>query len=116
MSRKDGILHLVVYARVWDEIKAGRKPVEYRDLRWFPRLTAGAYKMVRFQRGFHKVDGKVPTMLFWIDRFDQGPVDPRWTCGVLTTPPDWPYVRIWLGDPILPFRSLAALARGGFLW
>lgn len=31
------------------------------------------------------------------------------------TPPTTPFVRIWLGDPILPARSLAAIAKGGLL-
>lgn len=101
MSRADGILHLVLNAIPWDEIAAGRKPVEYRDIgRWDKRVNSGDYRFVRLQRGFHKdkVTGKVPTMLFRIDRIDIGPADPCWTYGIVPT--DEEFVRIWLGERI----------------
>lgn len=96
MSRADGILHLVLNAHPWDEIKAGRKPVEYRSLRWRERIAEGGYTKVRLQRGFHKVDGKVPTLLFRIDHIDIGPADSRWVYGIVPTGED--LVRIWLGE------------------
>lgn len=94
MSRADGILHLVLNALPWDEIAAGRKPVEYRGMHWQGRISSGGYTHVRLQRGFHRVDGKVPTLLFEIDRTDIGPADPRWTYGIMG---GGSFVRIWLG-------------------
>jgi hypothetical protein len=107
VSRDDGILHLVLNAHPWDEIKAGRKPVEYRARRWEDRIfppgkttwsgnRESAYHTVRLQRGFHKVDGKVPTLTFRIRMIDIGPADPRWTYGIV--PEGEQFVRIWLGE------------------
>lgn len=103
MSRKDGILHLVVYARIWDAIKAGRKPVEYRDIRWLQRIKDGGYTKVRLQRGFHKVDGVVPTLLFAIDRVDVGPADRRYVHDLF--PADLDLVQIWLGERLAERRG-----------
>jgi hypothetical protein len=110
VSRADGILHLVLNAHPWDEIAAGRKPVEYRSREtWedqiFPPgkviwsgVRESAYHTVRLQRGFHKIAGKVPTMTFRIRMLDIGPADPRWTYGIV--PNTATFVRIWLGERI----------------
>lgn len=110
MSRADGVLHLVLNSRPWDEIHAGRKPVEYRDRsRWEDRIfppgrrtwsgsRESAYHTVRLQRGFHKVDGVVPTMTFRIRMLDIGPADRRWTYGIV--PEGEEFMRIWLGERV----------------
>ena len=99
MSRADGILHLMLNAHPWEKIKAGRKPVEYRDIgRWDKRVNSGDYRLVRLQRGFHRVDGSVPTMLFRIHAVDIGPADPRWTYGIV--PEGENFLRIWLGERV----------------
>lgn len=108
MSRIDGILHLVLNAHPWDEIAAGRKPVEYRAMHWYERIVdrvhlfpgpvqiVSHYRLVRFQRAFQRsADGKVPTMLWEIASIDRGPADPRWTYGIV--PAGEEFVRIWLG-------------------
>lgn len=97
----DYTLHLVLKRLPWEEIAAGRKPVEYRSLRWEPRIFGAdgkpMHKRVRLQRGFTKVDGVVPTMLFAIDRIDIGPADPRWTYGLV---PEGDVLQIWLGERV----------------
>lgn len=112
MSRADGILHLVLADAPYADIEAGRKPVEYRGLHWFYRIVERihlfpgpvqlipAYTWVRFQRGYRKDPGtgRVPTMLWEIDRVDQGPSDPQWTYGIVSN--DQQYLRIWLGKRI----------------
>lgn len=124
MSRTDGILHLVLNAIPWDEIAAGRKPVEYRDrTKWEERVfppgkvtwagsRESAYHTVRLQRGFRKIDGVVPTMTFRIRMLDIGPADPRWTYGIV--PEGETFVRIWLGgripDRIIKFQGRAWVA------
>ena len=103
MSRADGILHLVLNAHPWDEIAAGRKPVEYRSrAKWEAKILPFKFRSVRLQRGFHKDPGTgfVPSMIFWIERIDIGPADPRWTYGIV--PEGEQFVRIWLGDRIQP--------------
>lgn len=95
MSRRDGILHAVVFAQVFALIEANGKPVEYRE----PEspvgraALAGGHKYIRFQRGFHRVGPKVPTFLRKITHVDVGPAEPQWTLGVLK--PGKEYVRIW---------------------
>lgn len=98
MSRADGILHLVLNALPWDEIAAGRKPVEYRRRQWLHRLNRGEYRFVRLQRAFQKIDGKVPTMLFRIAEIDVGPANPQYTYGIV--PEGEQFARIWLGERI----------------
>lgn len=101
MSRADGILHLTLNFQPYDEIAAGRKPVEYRSREvWEKKIREGRYRFVRFQRGFHKVKetGVVPTMLAMIERIDIGTADPRWTYGIV--PEGEEFVRIWIGGLI----------------
>lgn len=52
MSRADGILHCIVFARVYDLIAAGGKPVEYRDAETPVGRAAmrGGFHTIRFQR------------------------------------------------------------------
>lgn len=98
MARRDGILHAVVFARVFDLIEANGKPVEYRD----PEspvgraALAGGYHSIRFQRAFHRVGPTVPTTVRRITRVDVGPAEPKWTLGVLEPGREW--VRIWFEE------------------
>jgi hypothetical protein len=101
MSRADGILHCVVYARIYDMIERGEKPVEYRDAETPVGRAAmrGGFHTIRFQRAYQKewstCDGwVVPTMLRKITHIDTGHVEPKWTLGVLD-PDVKTWVRIW---------------------
>lgn len=101
MSRADGILHLTLNFQPYDEIAAGRKPVEYRSREvWEKKIREGRYRFVRFQRGFHrdKTTGVVPTMLVKIERIDIGPANPQWTYGIVSEGEE--FVRIWIGERI----------------
>lgn len=103
MSRHDGILHLVLNAMPWDEIQAGRKPVEYRNIeKWSPRIYAPdgmiRFHTIRLQRAFQPINGSVPWIMYRIARIDIGPADPRWTYGIV--PAGAEFLRIWLGNGV----------------